>query len=68
MPRKRKPLEWVDVGGRHAVPDCGRCFDFITQPHMAEAIASVGLDRGGIDIRALLNGYHANGHREDGDG
>jgi hypothetical protein len=61
---KRKPLRWVDVGGRHAVPDCETCFDFLTQPHMAEAIASVGIETGGVNIRQLLDRYHANRHVE----
>jgi len=61
---KRKPLQWLDVGGRHQVPGCGRCFEFLTQPHMAEAIASVGIETGGVDIRRLLDEYHANRHQD----
>jgi hypothetical protein len=65
---KRRPLEWIDVNGPFDMPDCQRCFAYLCRPSMAEAVASVGIETGGIDIRTLLDSYHANGHREGSDG
>jgi len=61
---KRKPLQWVDVGAGKFAPDCDRCFEFLCRPFMAEAIASVGIETGGVDVRRLLDRYHANRHEE----
>jgi len=61
---KRKPLRWLETGrGRH-IPDCLDCYDWIRQPGMREAVASVGIETGGIDIYRLVNDYHANRHEE----
>jgi hypothetical protein len=61
---KRKPLEWYEVAPGKFAPGCDTCFEFLCRPLMAEAIASVGIEHGGIDIRGLLDRYHANRHSE----
>lgn len=61
--RLPKPLTWTEVGPNRLWPDCGRCVDYLTQPFMAEAIASVGIERP-INTRRLVEQYHEGGHRE----
>lgn len=61
---KRKPLEWIELDEDHEIPNCMDCLDWLSQPGMAEAIASVGIERGGnVGIHAVEQ-YHANRHRE----
>jgi hypothetical protein len=57
----RRPLTWVDK----RMPGCHECWDWITQPLMAEAIASVGIETGGIDVKRLVGAYHMNKHKEE---
>jgi hypothetical protein len=62
--RGRRPLQWVDTG-YGLMPACLRCYDFLTQPGMAEAVASVGIERGGgVNVRSMVDLYHANRHEE----
>ena len=61
--RGRRPLEWDDFGSGQ-VPACSECFELLCQPFMAEAIASVGIETGGVDVRRMMNRYHADGHKE----
>lgn len=63
---KPKPLEWYDIGRGLIIPSCRKCEDYITQPGMAEAIASVGIETGGINVKKLVEGYHGRKHQEEG--
>ena len=55
----RKPLGW-NLG----LPACDRCCTWLLQPGMAEAIASVGIETGGVDVHNLVGAYHLNQHKE----
>lgn len=61
--RGRKPLQW-DHGPYGSYPACGGCIEWLSRPGMAEAIASVGIERGGVDVRRMVEYYHREGHRE----
>lgn len=56
----RKPLTWAEER-----PACGQCCTWLLQPHMAEAIASVGIETGRVDVPRLVGAYHLNRHREE---
>ena len=60
----RKPLRWYDLSHGYQVPGCDACEDFISQPGMAEAIATVGIETGGVNVRRMVEQYHANRHQE----
>lgn len=55
----RKPLTWHE-----RVPACDRCWAWLNRPWMAEAIASVGIETGGVDVHKLVGAYHLNRHEE----
>ena len=63
---RRKPLGWLDTEwGR--IPDCSTCIDYMAQPWMAEAVASVAIEHPttpGALMRRTVDTYHANRHRE----
>lgn len=63
---KRKPLEWFgDEDGRLGFPACDKCFDYMTQPGMIEACASVGIEHGkstGLMLRDAVNHFHVERH------
>ena len=50
------------------VMECGGCMGYLnSQPHMAGACASVGIERGkstGQMLREYLEAFHERGHRE----
>jgi hypothetical protein len=59
-------LAWydTDLGPR---PDCPECEVYLSQPHMAAAIAAVAISRrAAVDRLALtaVVAYHRRGHRE----
>jgi hypothetical protein len=60
---KRKPLEWIDLVDGYETPDCAKCEEWLMQPGMAEAVASVGIEYPGAGRRAVEQ-YHANRHQE----
>jgi hypothetical protein len=62
--RGRRPLQWVDAGP-YLLPDCYDCHQFLSQPGMAEAVASVGIERGSVNVRDMVDRYHANRHDEE---
>lgn len=66
---KRKPLEWTTIAlagkGYAHLPDCRYCQDWLDRPHMAEAIASVGIETGGVNVRRMVDQYHTNRHQEE---
>lgn len=68
MSAKRKPLKWYgDEDGRLGYPTCPECFDYLAQPGMIEAAASVGIEHGkstGLMLREVTDDFHARGHQE----
>jgi len=52
----------------HDVMECGGCMEYLrSQPHLAGACASVGIEHGrstGQMLRDYLTGFHERGHRE----
>jgi len=63
---KRKPLQWVPSPWTKSgdMPDCYDCLEWLMAPGIAEAIASVGIETGGVNVHAMVDSYHANRHRE----
>lgn len=61
----RKPLEWIDVGEQYwPMPACASCQVYLNKPGMAEAIASVGIETGEVDVKALVERYHEGRHKD----
>lgn len=63
----RRPLTWLVVDGGE-LPDCDECWTWLNRPWMAEAIFSVGIETGGVDVRRLVGAFHMNRHKEGTDG
>ncbi len=63
-----RPLTWTgDEADLLGYPDCPECLEYLTQPGMVEAAASVGIERGkstGLMLREVVEAFHARGHQE----
>lgn len=61
-------LRWVHPEADDRVaPDCRRCHDYISNPGMVHAAASVGIEHGKSTDEMLMiaaEQYHASNHRE----
>ncbi len=64
----RKPLQWYgDEDGRIGYPICQECSDYMNEPRLIEACASVGIEKGkstGQLLRETVNAFHARKHEE----
>jgi hypothetical protein len=61
-------LEWIEVDGGHGgwLPDCLECLEYMAQPFLREACASVGIEHGKSTdqmLKETVEHYHLGGHR-----
>ena len=63
----KRRLQWHgDEDGKLGYPACPECFDYMHQPGMIEAAASVGIERGkstGLMLREVTDAFHEAGHK-----
>lgn len=62
--RLPKPLTWTQGAADQQWPDCSICCDWLWQPFMREAIASVSIEHP-VNVKRLVEQYHEGGHRDE---